>query len=297
MTKLLLLTVLLTVVQTAPPVPRQTTNSAASASAKVQKKGNSHQAAPAPSQPPANANTTPPPDNKGQNQSANDAEHAVVIRKSVPVTVSTQRDWFDWGVWVFSGLLVVVGILQGIILWRQAKIMRTHAEHLENLTAALETTNKQSALFFKLEKRPWVGVSRPLLLLDKQSTKPGQYGFTLRYVVKNFGTAPAFNTIVAFEDTIDDPNDYKLIKAKVAEARNSGENIVKLTGDLLLPTVEKGDTCQYSERVRPNKFAIAGCIIYRSTDGSIHYTELSYWIDLAEGEKAVFRTLWFQDAN
>jgi hypothetical protein len=70
-----------------------------------------------------------------------------------------------------------------------------------------------------------------------------------------------------------------------------------MTGDLLLPTVTKHDTHHFGESTRPDKVVIPGCVVYRFADDTVHYTELSYWIDFSEGDKAVFHTLWFQHAN
>jgi polyisoprenoid-binding protein YceI len=92
-------------------------------------------------------------------------------------------------------------------------------------------------------------------------------------------------------------NNYPLVKSKVDDARRNGENIVNMTGDLLLPGAEKTETCEFPETQREQKFIVTGCIVYRFADGTIHHTELSYWIDLNEGEKARFRTLWFQAAD
>lgn len=311
MLKIAVLAVFLSVMQTTPPVPRQAANSTTGASEKIQKKGQNNQNPSTPSKPAANTITTPTPNSNSQNQTANDAEHPVVISKPVPVTVTTHRDWFDLGVWIFSGLLVVIGFLQGIVLWQQRKLMGKHAEHLEKLagaasdnaaaaksnTNALETANTQSANFFRIHNRPWVGMSGEPTLLEYKSTKPGQFGFTLGYRIKNFGNAPAFNTVVPFEEVVEDPNDHALLKVRVEKARKQGENIVNLTGDLLLPGVEKYDTCLFSERARPNKFDIPACIVYRFADGTVHYTELSYCVEVSGEGKATFRTLWFQNAN
>jgi hypothetical protein len=164
-------------------------------------------------------------------------------------------------------------------------------------TQAMKEANRQSAEFFKAEKRPWIGMNGTLSLLEKKSTKSGQYGFTVGYTIKNFGVAPAFNTIVALSPTVDDGNNYELVKSGVNEARKMGENILNRTGDLLLPGAEKTDTCRFAEIPRGNKFVIPGCIVYRFADGTVHHTQLSYWIDFDEGEKAIFRTVWFQAAD
>ena len=80
------------------------------------------------------------------------------------------------------------------------------------------------------------------IFAEKKSTKIGHYGFTVEYAIKNFGVAPAFNTIVVLGPTIDDVNNYALVKSKVDDARKTAENIVHMTGNLLLPGGEKRDT-------------------------------------------------------
>jgi len=179
----------------------------------------------------------------------------------------------------------------------QLEQMETQTRETARAAQAAEISNNQNAAFFKMENRPWVGMSEELRILEKKATNPGQYEFTVGYTLKNFGSAPALNTVVFWGPIVEDVNNYNLVKAKVAEARKSGENIVSMTGNLLLPSAEKFDTCLFGEGKRPPKIVIPGCIVYRDTDGSIHHTELSYWIDFAEGEKAAFHTAWFQSAD
>ena len=202
--------------------------------------------------------------------------------------------------------LVIFGFPTLFIVSWQAILMRQHASHFKDLAektataaAAAEISNTQSAEFFRTEKRPWIGVVGNISMRDKKSTKPGCFGFTLEYVIKNFGVTPAFNTVVPFGIVVEgtDIHNYALVKNKVDEARRTGENIVSMTGDLLLPGAEKAGSCEFPETQRNQKFVITGCIVYRFADGSTHHTELSYWIDLSEGDKAKFRTLWFQAAD
>lgn len=194
---------------------------------------------------------------------------------------------------------IVVGICTLRQLGKQNRIAAESALAARDAAEAARNSNSQTAEFFRIEKRPWVGMSKPPSLRDKKSTKPGHFGFTLEYVVKNFGVAPAFNTVVPFSGIVDgqDVSNYSLVRTKVNDARSNGENITNLTGDLLLPGAEITGTCEFPEIKRTNKFVITGCIVYRSADGTIHHTELSYWIDLAEGKKAIFRTAWFQAAT
>ena len=86
--KLLPLAVLLTVMQASPPVRKATDNSA-QATAQIKSNGTD-----------------------GNQQS-------VSISKLPTVTVAApKRDLADWGYWAFSGLLVIVGFLQVLLLWR-----------------------------------------------------------------------------------------------------------------------------------------------------------------------------------
>jgi hypothetical protein len=74
------------------------------------------------------------------------------------------------------------------------------------VAGAAEESNRQSAEFFRAEKRPWIGMIGTLSLLERRSTKPGQYEFTVGYTIKNFGVAPAFNTIVVLGATVEGGN-------------------------------------------------------------------------------------------
>lgn len=59
-------------------------------------------------------------------QHPEDAQHTVGISKLPSVSVT--RDWADWGVWVFSLLLVVVGFLQVWLLRSTLGAMRQQAD-------------------------------------------------------------------------------------------------------------------------------------------------------------------------
>jgi hypothetical protein len=57
-----------------------------------------------------------------------DKEQSINLTRLPPITIvkekKTLRDYlFDWGPWVFGGLLVVVGFFQLGLMWRQANIM------------------------------------------------------------------------------------------------------------------------------------------------------------------------------
>jgi hypothetical protein len=72
-----------------------------------------------------------------------DTQQAIRVRELPRVSIT--KDWSDWGIWAFNGLLVLVGAFQLLVLWRQAKIMKAqaeimaeHAAHLKGLVSAAE---------------------------------------------------------------------------------------------------------------------------------------------------------------
>lgn len=142
----LALAVILAVTQTLLPVPRQIANKSAATSERVQSQANPNKTPPAQSQPSVYANGTPSYDPNRNEQGADDAQHPVSISKLPPVmVVPPKRDWVDWGYWVFSGLLVVVGGLQVRLLWRtlsairqQADLMKRQAELMERQAVKLD---------------------------------------------------------------------------------------------------------------------------------------------------------------
>jgi hypothetical protein len=139
---ILILAVLLTVLQTAPPVPRQTTDSSAQAGKQGQKQGGSNQPKAAPAPAPLPAGGGGPSQANGDNQRKEDGQYAVRVRELPPVSVT--RDWADWGYWAFGALLVLVGFLQVWLLYqtrgeikRQADTMDRQGEKLaESLAIA-----------------------------------------------------------------------------------------------------------------------------------------------------------------
>ncbi len=296
----------LAVVQAATPTPRQTTNNPSSTGNGVERDAATKHDTPGNPTPIHNQVSTPPSLHSTQNKPSDEEARPVEIR-SVPV-ISISK---DWPITIFTGLLVLITGFETYLLCRtlgavnrqlvlsvkQTRAILAQTRATARSAQASEQSNSQSATFFKMEKRPWVGMNKGPTVLEKKSTKPGQYGFTVGYTVKNFGIAPAFNTIVVFEAAVEDVNNYALVKSKVDAARKTGESIINVTGDLLLPTGEKNDTCLFSEISRADKFVVPGCIVYRFADGTVHHTELSYWIDFGEGEKAFFRTSWFQAAD
>lgn len=130
-------------------------------------------------------------------------------------TENAARDfprWYSVVRWP-DGITILALILTLLVIAEQTGATKRAAE-------ATEISNDQNAAFFKTENRPWVGISKELTILEKKSTKAGQYEFTVEYTLKNFGSAPALNVVVPFGPLVEDVNNYNLVKDKVARLVN-----------------------------------------------------------------------------
>jgi hypothetical protein len=170
--KILALAVLLAVVQTGPPVPRKATDNPTHASSNVKDDSQSDKA---PTHDSVTAVKTPangPTESNGDQQSGKDGEHTVGISKLPPVSVT--KDWADWGVWAFSGLLVIVGFLQ---IW----LLRGTLRSLQHQTALMERQINKERARIRVELKPFK--------LVNASEAAAQL---IHYTVTFYGSAYAF---------------------------------------------------------------------------------------------------------
>jgi hypothetical protein len=179
----LILTVLLTIMQTLPPIARKAPNSAASTSQKVPNKTSDNRTPATSTKPVIDANTAPNHETRGNGQATDNAQNPIVVGKLPSVSIA--KDWLDWGGWIFSIFLVVVGALQVWVLIRQANIMGKHAKHLENLAMAAGN-NAKAAL---LNAQAVANAERPWLIVDIGQDDTSMGTHLLR--VWNRGKTPA----------------------------------------------------------------------------------------------------------
>jgi hypothetical protein len=148
-----LLTVLLLVTQAPIPIPRQTPNSPTTASHTVKSQRKDHNA---PSTPPVaviDSTTTPSTQPHGGEQGQDDQPHSVNVRELPPVAI--KRDLADWGLWVFTGLLVIVGAAQALYV---AKTLSAVKEQSKSLKRQNDMIVSKERARLRVDLQPFSGV-------------------------------------------------------------------------------------------------------------------------------------------
>ena len=185
----IILTVVVAFIQATAPIPRPAPNNPASGRQNAQSKTKSDSAQAAPT---ADTNAASQEQTKTGTVSAENTQQSVAVRELPRVTVT--KDWTDRAYWAFSGLLVIVGGLQALLLYytlgaikHQADIMerQTRVIRRQGLSMRRQTTilrNNVKALI--ASERAWVDgevVNDDKLL--------GVYRFALK--IRNLGKTPA----------------------------------------------------------------------------------------------------------
>jgi hypothetical protein len=219
--KIIVLGMLLAVVQAAPPVPRHTSNEANKSGQSVKKQSDNKEA-PSPSSSSFQEIVKP----KAQSNSA-DAPSSPNTQQSITInklpTVSVEKDLMDKTAWLFSGLLIVIGVagvcaavktlktikrqaelmegqlttMQGQFgqMQKQAAEMEKQTRHLEGSVAATQASAEAAKLAADIAAR----VSIPRLVIEK--FEPADAGAAnlaamlqypnVKIVIKNYGQTPA----------------------------------------------------------------------------------------------------------
>lgn len=191
--------VLLAIMQTLPPVPRKAADNAAGSRQHIENQS-SPQKAPSPSSSsPINAEAANRNKAKGDSIRAEDAEQPIRITELPPVSVRpAKRDWADWGYWVFSGLLVIVGGFQVWLLLRTLRAIGRQADLMETQTTASAVASAaamKSAEAAKENVEVFISKERARLRLELEPLKletPGEFAIQeVRHKVVIHGSTPA----------------------------------------------------------------------------------------------------------
>jgi hypothetical protein len=190
--KVFALAVLLTIMQTSPPVPRKAADNSAQTTAEVRTKSQPGQAYSAPAPTSAKADGNRPAKSNSDEQHAEDTQHTVGISKLPPVSV--MKDWADWGIWVFSALLVVVGGLQVWLLWGTLGAIRRQAEQMERQTERLSesiSVARDGAKAALLNAQAVINSERPWMLIELTPIPGVPWTGFINFRAWNRGRTPA----------------------------------------------------------------------------------------------------------
>lgn len=174
---LIVVAVLLTIVQALNPVPGKAPNSPTSTSQGIQKNADSNH------NPAANSSSAVNPVQPNQNEKSGSSPQGKDAQQSVRITefpgVSVSRDWADWMLWVFSGLLVLAAFLGIHVANRTLKITEI-AARAAKLTAQTTKTNLDS---FIESERAWLlgdNIGKIQDTFDPDQTAWDFFGFACR---------------------------------------------------------------------------------------------------------------------
>jgi hypothetical protein len=183
--------VIFAVMQTAVPVPRKAADNPTQVN--TQSKSNSapgQKGVPAPTSTKRDSNG--PTANDSIQQGQNDAQHTVRISKLPPISVA--RDWADWGVWVFSLLLVIVGGFQVWLLYKTLGSISIQADQMEAQTTKLGESiavarDNLELIINKERARIRLELDKPWLELGSDHVPEFP---EIRYKVEMYGPTAAF---------------------------------------------------------------------------------------------------------
>ena len=233
---------LLAVMQAQPPIPRKTAEHSAGTGQNVESHSERHEAASAPAVPIHKDDSTPRAEPESSKVGRSDARNPTRIAELPPVSV--RRDWADWGVWIFSGLLVVVGFLQVWLLFGTLGAIKRQADLMEKQTGILEKSvvvAEASADAAYTSAQVAMGTAIPTLVVDEfgladmgaASLEAKLQSPKIRIVVKNYGQTPAFLKAWSLILTCED-----LPKTPVYGSPHALEKSVVLPGKSLVLPVE-----------------------------------------------------------
>ena len=204
----LVLGVLLSFVQAPAAVPPKAPDSTTAKGQKTTKSPKRDKISSAQSPTSVEPTTASPQEQPRTSPKSEDSKEGLRIRELPPVSIL--KDWSDWGIWTFSGLLVVVGFLQWYVIRIQARLMRVHADHLQNLATA---ANNNAEAFMVSQRAQLIALLRTGISLFFDGGRP-----IIPIDIKNNGLTPAYHCMyetwievlsVPFQDFTQAADHYK----------------------------------------------------------------------------------------
>ena len=176
------------------------------------------------------ATVSPPAGRDSNTQPSKDPQQSLKVSELPSVTVNpAKRDWADWGIWAFNGLLVVVGGLQVWLLKRTFGAINRQVNLMEKQTEILrqsvDVAQKEADVALKnvqamiSSERAWIDIE--LCAIPKQPTnsvldEPPNELFECAIQIQNHGrTAARIESVQIGIDTLDGPLPSEPITSKI----------------------------------------------------------------------------------
>src|ERR1700730_11474820 len=188
----------------------------------------------------------------------------------------------QWGPWVFSGLLVVVGIFQAwwlMLTWKA----------IQKQVTAQRTAERAWAI---ISPEDW----RPNLIIE-QSDNPRNI---FQVSVKNVGRTPAYLTKVANRYIKLDKSQFENLSKEPDYGPMESENVILVPGDSLRATVPLEPspmlTRQEIESIHTadSFLYFYGCIEYRDAFGEDHETRIGLVYHFPQADLMTYERRMFQ---
>jgi hypothetical protein len=287
--KALLFAVLLSIIQAAPPVPRQAPDSANQRTDKRDKSASQHQnpIAPPPTQVTEKAlseKSTP------NNPATPNTQQPIRISELPPVSVT--RDWMDKTGWAFGAILVVVGIVGVCAAYRtlkaierQARIMRSQTRHIarQALSMRRQTTHLRNSVIQARKGARAAKASADILAnierawLDIRLTRQGPAVYFLE--ITNVGRTVAHIKEYSLSPTLNPPGKSMQSEKKWFSNKILVPNI-PWNAQILNLAQELGNETLQKVQIGEINLAYHAVVRYASISES-HESECQYWYNAA----------------
>jgi hypothetical protein len=196
------------------PVPRKTAKGTARTSKQVQKQAAPDKQISAPNQTPIDQNATPKDKNGSNPERSNDTQKPIRIAELPPLSVT--KDWADHAVWIFSGLLVIVGGLQAgllaatlVAMRRQGLSMRRQTTHIRRSASAARKSANAASATVQIMKDTSEKQLRAYVYPVTASRYRHKGVMVIKLQIKNAGQTPAYDCtkymVEAVSDTYPQP--------------------------------------------------------------------------------------------
>ncbi len=188
----LILAILLSVMQAPSPIPGKAANSSPHATQNVETQAKDNHERSAPALPILKTKTSPAPETESKAENPKDARQSVRVTELPSASVGDNG--IDWRLWVFNGLLVIVGGLQVWLLFATLKTVNRQADIAKNQETQMIEAGKQTERIIsqmnettERQLRAYICVSTALLKFQSPDVPEVQVH------LKNFGRTPAYD--------------------------------------------------------------------------------------------------------